>query len=161
MRDFSKSPLRLIGIGNLFRGDDAVGIILAERIRTEGLPGLEVILHQGDGASLISLWEGVERVILVDAVFGQGPTGRLLRFDLNKETLPEEMFPVSTHALGIPEVLQMVKSLHQPLPSSFLLFGITGERFDWGAKGSFDIAAFWETFLNSIKREMADWVHFV
>ena len=161
MRDFSKRPLRLIGIGNLWRGDDGAGIILAERIRKERLPALEVILHQGDGASLISLWEGVDRVILVDAICGQGAAGRLLRFDLQKEPLPENIFPVSTHALGIPEALQIVKKLHQPLPPSFLLFGITGERFDWGAKPSFDIASLAETFLNRIKRVMAAPVHFV
>jgi hydrogenase maturation protease len=160
MHDLSKSPLRLIGIGNLWRGDDGAGIVLAERIRNESLPGLDVILHQGDGASLITLWEGIDRVILVDAVCGQGAAGRLLRFDLNKEILPEDIFPVSTHSLGIPEALQIVKTLHLPLPPSFLLFGITGERFDWGAKPSFDIVALGETFLNRIKGEMADWAQF-
>lgn len=156
-----KSPVRLIGTGNLWRGDDGAGIILAEKIRKERLPGMEVILHQGDGASLIPLWEGVDRVILVDAVYSRGTSGRLFRFDLNKEPLPENLFPVSTHALGIPEALCIVKKLHQPFPSCFILFGVTGERFDWGAKPSFDIASLAEAFLRRIKDETGERVDFV
>lgn len=161
MEDLSKNRVRLIGIGNVWRGDDGAGIILSERIRKERLPGLEVILHQGDGASLIPLWEGIDRVILVDAVCGQGAAGKLLRFDLQKESLPENLFSVSTHALGIPEALQIVKKLHQPLPSFFLLFGITGERFEWGAEPSFDMTSLAELFLYRIKGEIADRVHLV
>jgi Ni,Fe-hydrogenase maturation factor len=41
------SPILVIGVGNAFRGDDAVGLIVARRLRRSGAKGLTVIEESG------------------------------------------------------------------------------------------------------------------
>lgn len=58
----------LIGYGNETRGDDALGPIVAQRLGTLGLPGLEVrIAHQLLPEMALAL-AGAELAIFVDAV---------------------------------------------------------------------------------------------
>jgi hydrogenase maturation protease len=158
MPDLVREPVRLIGLGNIFRGDDAAGIVLAERIRREKIPGLEVLLHFGDGASLIPLWDKIKRVILVDAVCAGGKSGKLISFDLQKEAFPENLFSVSSHSLGIPEALRIAKKLHRKLPAGFMFFGVTAERFNLGSKPSFNMDSLGDMFISRIKAQLSNWL---
>ena len=45
----------VIGIGNQYRGDDALGILLARRINSLNLPQVRVIEQAGEGAALIEM----------------------------------------------------------------------------------------------------------
>ncbi|MCP4684238.1 MAG: hydrogenase maturation protease, partial [bacterium] len=60
--------IRVIGVGNEFRGDDAVGLIVASRLREQLPKSIEIIEHTGDGATLMDAWEGADRVYIIDAV---------------------------------------------------------------------------------------------
>ena len=53
----------VIGVGNEFCGDDAVGVLVARHLGEQYLPGVTVIEQNGEGSELITAWEGQERVI--------------------------------------------------------------------------------------------------
>ena len=57
----------VIGIGNAERGDDGVGLAVAERVSALGLSKVDVAKHCGDACALMEAWEGYGNVILVDA----------------------------------------------------------------------------------------------
>ena len=60
--------VRIIGIGNPLRGDDGVGVVVAECLQQRNLPGGVEVLDGGlGGLTLIDYFEDVARVILVDA----------------------------------------------------------------------------------------------
>ncbi|HBX69298.1 MAG TPA: hydrogenase maturation protease [Chloroflexi bacterium] len=131
-RDHSKTAKTLIiGVGNEFRGDDAVGLIVARRLAALKLPEVSVIEQSGEGADLIGAWWGAECVYLIDAVSAQGLAGSTYRFEAQDEPLPAETFGVSSHALGVAIAIEMARSLGQ-LPPKLVVFGIEGGNFDLG-----------------------------
>ncbi|BDB41851.1 MULTISPECIES: hydrogenase maturation protease [Mycobacterium] len=57
----------VVGLGNRFRRDDAVGILAAEAIGELTLPGVRVITDICDPMSLLEAWSGARRAVLIDA----------------------------------------------------------------------------------------------
>ena len=47
----SVAPTLVFAVGNLSRGDDAVGPLLAERLEAAAVPGVEVLVGTGRGTS--------------------------------------------------------------------------------------------------------------
>jgi len=133
-----KAPVVVIGIGNPCRGDDSVGRIVVRRIKRRNLPFLRAIEHEGEGTSLMELWRGASHVIVVDAVSSGSVTGRIHRFDALLQSLPRQLFSVSTHGFGLVEAVELARALKQ-LPARLVIFGIEGTRFKVGAKPSASI----------------------
>lgn len=125
-----KRLLSLIGIGNHFRRDDAAGLEVARRLRLAHPPGVILIEQEGEPASLIEAWSTVEESLVVDAVSSGSEPGRLHRFDVTHAPLPAEIFSVSTHALGLPEAVELARELGR-LPR-LVVYGIEGETFEAG-----------------------------
>lgn len=134
------AKVRVIGLGNEFRGDDAVGLVVARRLR-EALPdSIEVIEHVGDGASLMYAFERVECVYLIDAVKSGAEIGTIHRLDARDQTIPTEFFHYSTHAFSLAEAVEVARRLNR-LPLSLLIYGIEGTVFDYGAPMSPEVEA--------------------
>ena len=125
-----KRLLSLIGIGNHFRRDDAAGLEVVRRLRLAHPPGVILIEQEGDPASLIEAWSTVEESLVVDAISSGSEPGRLHRFDVTDAPLPAEIFNVSTHALGLPEAVELARELGR-LPR-LVVYGIEGESFEAG-----------------------------
>ena len=75
----------VIGVGNDYRGDDAVGLIVARRIREMNLPQVQVIESDGEFTRLMESWKDAESVILIDAVQSGVAPGTIHRFDANEQ----------------------------------------------------------------------------
>ena len=76
MHTTPKTPIKIIGVGNAWRGDDAAGLLVARRLRQENLPQVEIAESPGTGDSILSAWQDAARVIVVDAVVAGGVPGR-------------------------------------------------------------------------------------
>ena len=55
----------VIGVGNAFRGDDGVGLIVAQKLRALTLPGVTVLEQSGEGTALLEAWGDAGRVIVI------------------------------------------------------------------------------------------------
>jgi len=124
--------IRVIGVGNAWRGDDAVGLQAARRLRERLRPPVEVIEAEGDGLALLDLMEGVEHVILIDAVKGGGQPGTTVRLDLSVRSRWGTVVPCSTHAIGIADAIDLARAMGR-LPKQIILYGIEIESVDSGA----------------------------
>ncbi len=118
----------IIGIGNRFRGDDALGCVLVDNIQTLCLPDVEVITHSGEPASLIDLWQSRKNVFLVDAVSSCAEPGTIHYIDLQEQGLPDNFRSYSTHAFGIAEAVELARALNK-LPPKIVFYGIEGKSF--------------------------------
>ncbi len=127
------SCLRIIGIGNPSRGDDAVGLAAAGQLRTLLPDDVAVHQHARDGASLMLLWAPDDDVILIDAVISGATPGTLHERDLIAAPLPPDLVAVTTHTLGLREGVELARALHL-LPASLRFIGIEGEDF-WAGHG--------------------------
>lgn len=141
----------IIGIGNPLRGDDGVGPDVAEKLRAAGIP---TMTFDGDGAELMELWVGHERVIIVDATQSQATVGTVQRFDANAEALPAHLFRHSTHQFGVGEAVEMARALNR-LPSRLTIYGIEGGDFSLGAGLSTDVERAVPTVVQRIKAELS------
>src|SRR3974390_2937927 len=100
-------PARLIlGCGNLDRGDDAVGLIVAQRLREAGIPAED---FTADGLALVERWIGAESVILIDAVVTGCPPGTVTVWD--EPPLELEAFATSTHGIGVAHAIRLGRAL--------------------------------------------------
>ena len=132
--------MRVIGIGNPLRGDDAAGLLVARRVRDLAVPGVEVVELEGEPGRLIDAWEVGALVVVVDAVRSGSEEGSLLRFDATAGPLPAAVGAPSTHALGIGDAVEIARALGR-LPARLVVYGIEGARFEVGAGVSPAVAA--------------------
>jgi hydrogenase maturation protease len=124
-------PTLIIGIGNDYRRDDAVGLIVARQLKARRLPGVTVLESTGEGANLMALWAEAEKVILIDAVFSGAPAGSLHHFDALTHPPPADFFRQSTHTLGLAAAIQLARAL-DCLPAQLTFYGIEGSDFSLG-----------------------------
>lgn len=124
--------IKIIGVGNPFRGDDGAGRAVARALRARALPGVTVLEATGEGGALLDAWADADTVILIDAARAQGEPGTIYRFDARKEHLPTQFFNYSTHAFSVAEAVQLARTLAQ-LPPTLLLYGIEGAAFEAGS----------------------------
>ena len=80
----SIAPILVIGIGNEYRGDDGLGLIVARRLRERHLPKVTIMEIGGDLTVLGETWQGAETVILVDAVASGREPGTIYRFEAHR-----------------------------------------------------------------------------
>jgi hydrogenase maturation protease len=124
---------RIIGIGNVARGDDEAGIAVARVLRAMALPAdVAVVECSGEGTALLEAWQGIESVMLVDAVSTGTPPGTIHRLDVRAKPLPADLVAYSTHAFGVTGAIELGRVLGM-LPPRLVLYGIEGECFDIGA----------------------------
>ena len=126
------SSTLLIGIGNEFRSDDGVGILAARRIREKNLPGIAIVECDGEATALLDAWAGMKTVVVIDAASSGAPTGTIHRIDARRQSVSQELFPFSTHALGLAHAVELARSLGK-LPINIIVYGVEGEQFTAGS----------------------------
>jgi hydrogenase maturation protease len=127
----------VVGLGQVDRGDDAVGPAVARAVADRGLDGVVVMEHE-DPTSLIDSWEGHDLVVVVDAVRAGSPGGtvHLLEAGAEAVALPVSSWATAgrdgTHAFGLGPVVELARALGR-LPRRLVLVGVEAEQLDHGA----------------------------
>jgi hydrogenase maturation protease len=134
----------LIGVGNSLRGDDGVGLVVAE-----GVKSMKSFQAPGGSFGLIDLWEGADEVILVDAARSGSTPGTIHRIDAGKEPLPRSILVSSTHSVGLAETVEMARQLAR-LPARVTVYGVEVGDLTHGADLSPDVRRAAETLVEMI-----------
>jgi hydrogenase maturation protease len=148
------SSALVIGIGNPLRGDDGVGVVVAERIRARGAGNVDVTVLDGDGASLVERWAGAAAVIVVDATRSAAPPGSIERFDAVRSPLPCVGRSATSHGFGLAEAVELARALDR-LPPALIVYGIAGRSFEMGEGLSPAVAAAVPEVVARVLREAA------
>lgn len=124
----------LIGIGNEFRGDDGLGILVARNLRPHLEPQVPIIESDGDVTELLELFKMNDRVFIVDALQSlEFPPGTLVELNAVESELPPGLSGTSTHAFGLEQAIELAKNLSS-LPAEIVVFAIEGQNFDFESK---------------------------
>jgi hydrogenase maturation protease len=119
-------PRRIVlGIGNLDRGDDAAGPVVAQILRERELDDVELSEHDGEAISLPAQLERASIAVIVDACSAGSPPGTVRRFDAAVSPLPQERFGLSTHGMGLPEAIELARVLRR-LPARCIVYAVEG-----------------------------------
>ena len=150
----SKRHLRVIGVGQEWRGDDAAGLLVARRLQEMAGPRVTVLENSGSVSDLLVAWRESDAVILVDAVRGGGRAGGIYRFPVHERPLPAELFPAtSTHAWGVAQAVALGQVLKE-LPPHLVVYGIEGQDFGLGREVSPEVARAVPEAARRIRREI-------
>lgn len=144
--------MRVIGIGNPLRGDDAVGLLVARRVRELGGPRVEVLELEGEPGRLIDAWQGARLAVVVDAVRAGAREGSVMRFDASATALPASISASSTHALGLGDAIEIARALDR-LPPRLVVYGVEGASFGAGEAVSEPVAAAVDEAARAVLRE--------
>jgi len=110
----------LLGLGNPILGGDGIGIHVA-RVLEGTLEGVEVATTPTMDLEILDLLAGYGRAFLIDAMCGSGRgVGEV---ELVRRMEPE-LFPYSTHAVSLFDLLNLGKALGYRLPEVVTIFGI-------------------------------------
>ena len=122
--------MKIIGVGVADRGDDSVGLAVADLLGAQR--------HDGEPAGLIDSWAGEDHVVVVDAMRSGRSAGEVVSFDATEAPLPVGICR-STHALGLAEAVELARALGR-LPAKLTVVGVEGVEFGFGSPMSDAVA---------------------
>lgn len=150
-------PILIIGIGNDYRSDDAVGLVVARALQSRKLPHVSILEATGEGTALLETWKGANNVILIDAVTSQAPAGTIHQLDVHDRPLLPALFALSTHAFGVAEAVELARALGN-LPPRLVVYGIEARRFVAGTVLSPEVERAAHAAVEGIARLIESWL---
>jgi len=151
--------IRVIGIGNRDRGDDALGPLVTDALQDRLPANVDVVEHSGEVAGLVDLMTGSDAAYLIDAaVMGQSP-GTLRVFDAGESPLPALGGAFSSHALGLSEAIELARAL-EVLPPVCRVFAVEANSFEAGEELSEPVANAISTVARAVMDSIGkEWSH--
>jgi len=120
----------VVTLGNEFRGDDAVGVMLAEYLVEAGYQ--DVVLNAGimlENLIALIIRRNPDVIIFVDAIDAKLKPGDIYICRLD-ETI-DEITPLTTHKLPLRFIAKFIKS---ELPNSeLILIGVQAKNYTFGS----------------------------
>jgi len=154
----SNPRLKVIGVGNEWRGDDAVGLLVARRLKKDQLPRVQIAESRATVTAVQEAWKDAAGVIVVDAVVSGGPPGAIYRFNAQGAGVPVQLSrSLSSHGWGVAEALAL-GNVFQELPPWLIIYGIEGKNFGPGQEVSPEVAAAIPELVRRIEREIQEWL---
>jgi len=121
----------IIGLGNQYRRDDAVGLVVARCLKERAPEHVRVLEESSEGVALMESWKDADAVILIDAIHSGAEPGTLHRLNAHTQPIPTEFSHCSTHAFSTAEAIELARALGQ-LPPRLVLYGVEGKTFAAG-----------------------------
>ena len=104
----------VLGLGNEYAGDDAVGVLAVRALSPELARCADVVESAASGLALLEVFAGYDRAVVVDSIrTGHSPAGAIIDIglaDLRPATAP------SLHQAGMLELAAVARSLGMGFP---------------------------------------------
>jgi hydrogenase maturation protease len=122
--------LLILGVGNLWRHDDGVGIKAIELLSQENLSNVDLVDGGVDGLGLIDVIQQYPRVIIIDAVDMRLTPGSVKLFSASETKINIKNDALSTHGFGLAEVLGLLEKLG--CDSEIKIIGVQPQDISFG-----------------------------
>jgi hydrogenase maturation protease len=147
----------VLGIGNLLMNDDAAGVRVVQALTGKFAFPEEVMLLDGGtlGLDLLPYLEGVDRLLVVDAVETGDAPGTLVR--LTGDDIPLTLATkVSPHQMGLKDLL-LVADLQGHAAAEMVLWGVQPASIDMDIEMSPEVAVAVILLQEKVLAELAGW----
>lgn len=125
--------IAVLGLGNLMRADDAVGMLAVQAMRAD--PRMPSAVHLIDGGTLgldlLYPLHGVTHLLALDAIDSGAAPGTLLRFA--GDSIRDLPTAKSVHLLGFSDLLGAMR-LTGWIPEEIVVLGVEPQRIEWGTE---------------------------
>jgi hydrogenase maturation protease len=130
----------VIGVGNRFRSDDAVGLVVAAHLQNHDLPPQVEIVQAGtDEFGLIEHFKTAEHVVVIDAVSTSKPPGTINIFTADKVKMIPTAGNMALHGFGLADVIALAGKLK--ISPRITIVGIEPQSMELGEKLSRVVAS--------------------
>lgn len=146
----------VLGLGNLMRTDDAVGMLTLRRLlEADHLPpGVRFIEGGTLGLDLLDSLCGITHLLALDAVDTGAAPGTLMQFAGSE--LSQLPISKSVHLLGFADLLGVLRLLEFS-PVEVILLGVQPESTGWGTSLSPAVAAVQDALINTAIAQITQW----
>ena len=119
----------ILGVGNLLRSDDGVGLHIIEALRKEHLKDNVDLIEAVSGLDILDAIKGYDRIILVDAIKTGGEPGTIYQLSLEDFKDKQTVNSFSTHLnMDIPTMLELGNRLFpEKMPEDIQIIAIEAE----------------------------------
>jgi len=156
MTDLSSATRGVLGLGNLMRTDDAVGMLALDELEASPLLPRNVRLIEGGtlGLEILGRIDGLTHIVALDAVDVGAEPGTIVRFAGRQlDTLP---ISKSVHLLGFADLLAALQLLGSS-PTEIVLLGVQPASTDWGTVLTPPVRFAMPALLDRTLEQLADW----
>jgi len=147
----------IIGLGNILLMDEGVGVHAIEALRKDyDFPENIRLIDGGTmGLDLLHFIEGVDRMLIIDAVDFKKEPGTIAVIE--DDDIPSFISTkLSVHQIGLPDVLFALK-LMDTKPPKMTLIGIQPEKMEMGLALSESVGRNFNLLLKTIIEKLYDW----
>ncbi|OGW39645.1 MAG: hypothetical protein A2Y97_02825 [Nitrospirae bacterium RBG_13_39_12] len=142
----------VVGIGNMLRSDDGVGISVIETLRKEKLKDTTEIREGISGVDILFAMIGYDRVIIVDAIQSGSEPGTIHRLYLEDLGHKKTLHAFSSHDVNFLAMLECGKDLFPgKIPEDIIIIAIEAE----------DVTTISEKCTPKVERAVPEVVHLI
>lgn len=149
--------ITILGIGNILLRDEGVGVHVINTIKQRHTfsPEVEIIDGGTMGLDLLPFIEGVDRMLIIDAVDFKKEPGTIAVIE--DDDIPSFISTkLSVHQIGLPDVLFALK-LMDTKPPKMTLIGIQPEKMETGLTLSESVGRNFDLLLKTVIEKLYDW----
>jgi hydrogenase maturation protease len=152
----SVAHIAVLGLGNLMRADDALGMLAIQRLRSDPRLPSSVLLIEGGtlGLDLLHPLDGVTHLLALDAIEAGTPSGTLLRFAGSDV----DLLPIgkSVHLLGFSDLIGALR-LTGSAPREIVVIGIQPQVIGWDTELTPTVEAALPELIEAVFQQIAAW----
>ena len=146
----------ILGLGNLMRTDDAVGMLTTRRLEADPRLPADVMIIEGGtlGLDLLGRLDYATHMIVLDAVdFGADP-GTTIRCE--GEDVARLPTSKSVHLMGLSDLMNVMRLMDLP-EIEIVLLGVQPDNTEWGTELTPAVAAVQKDLVEATLQQIARW----
>ena len=134
----NSSLIKIIGFGNIFMGDDGVGVRVIEELQKQqvfkDIENIELVDGGTSGVDLVFMLQNAGKAIIIDAVDAGQKIAQIVVFSPQeiKEFKKKIFKSYSLHDIDLAEAFELVRTLN--LPTAIKIIGIKPKKIGYSDK---------------------------
>ena len=148
------SRIRVVGLGNAWAGDDAVGLVAAERLQRQDFAGVEVLQLETPDCQILEGIGADDHIIVVDACLDESPPGTIHELG-SGELTSLSLRHSSSHGLGLADWLAMAEALGEDT-GGLLVYAVSIDQTEMGEPLSAAAEAAVDRLLPILQRKIGE-----
>jgi hydrogenase maturation protease len=144
----------VLGVGNVLLRDEGIGVRAVEELqRRYRFPeDVEVLDGGTSGIELLRFFDGVEHLIIIDAISAGHPPGSVLRVEGDDVPATFET-RITPHQLGLSDLLATARLTDQ-MPGHLVLFGVEPKTLESGVGFTPEVEGALDKLLGHVVEEL-------
>ena len=143
-----------LGVGNLLRQDEGVGIHAVREMAGSGAESEAALVDGGTAVfEALSPWKEIEKLVVIDAMRGGRPPGFITRLSL-KDVADRTAPALSVHEQGLLDALGLLQQAGLRV-GEIVIYGVEPAETDWGTELSEPVAECLPMLAARVRAELA------